>query len=358
MPTLNERADQVDRIPSFGIRVTQKTRAVAMLLAAVTGMASLSACAQPVLLATRTPVTMSLVDRESGQLLPQHGKDGEWFAPGRPGARYAIRLHNPTNQRLLAVLSVDGVNVISGETAAPLQSGYVLEPGARHDIIGWRKSRTEVAAFEFAALPDSYAARTGRPNDVGMIGMALFQERIREPKSPPVALSAPSMPSMPSMPSLPSLLSMPAPGESRAAAPSADKGVAGASPQGAGGGADMPSAAARPASPPSRSSPSESARGVAEAAAAARPSDPSPAQDLARRERLGTGHGQREGSLSEVTTFVRASTSPYLVIALRYDTRENLVAMGVIERPLPIGAPRPFPGEPSLAGFVRDPPLR
>ena len=30
--------------------------------------------------------------------------------------------------RVLAVMSVDGVNVISGDTAAPSQSGYVLEP--------------------------------------------------------------------------------------------------------------------------------------------------------------------------------------------------------------------------------------
>ena len=37
-------------------------------------------------------------------------------------------------------------------------------------------SRT--AAFYFTTLPDSYAARTGRPDNVGVIGVAVFRERI------------------------------------------------------------------------------------------------------------------------------------------------------------------------------------
>jgi hypothetical protein len=36
----------------------------------------------------------------------------------------------------------------------------------------------EVAAFYFTSLPDSYAARTGRPDNVGVIGVAVFRERL------------------------------------------------------------------------------------------------------------------------------------------------------------------------------------
>jgi hypothetical protein len=39
----------------------------------------------------------------------------------------------------------------------------------------------EVAAFYFTSLPDSYAARTGRPDNVGVIGIALFRERVAYP---------------------------------------------------------------------------------------------------------------------------------------------------------------------------------
>jgi len=77
---------------------------------------------------------------------------------------------------VLAVTSVDGVNVITGRTASPDQGGYVVESHGRVEIDGWRKSMHEVAAFYFTALPDSYAARTGRPDNVGVIGIALFRE--------------------------------------------------------------------------------------------------------------------------------------------------------------------------------------
>jgi len=60
-------------------------------------------------------------------------------------------------------------------------------PGARQsfEVNGWRKSLEEVAAFYFTALPDSYAARTGRPQNVGVIGVAVFREQ-QLPRPPAV----------------------------------------------------------------------------------------------------------------------------------------------------------------------------
>ena len=93
----------------------------------------------------------------------------------RPGIR--IRVCNTTGGRVLAVMSVDGVNVCPGETASPAQSGYVLSAYECADIDGWRKSLARTAAFYFTELPDAYAARTGRPDNVGVIGVAFFRER-------------------------------------------------------------------------------------------------------------------------------------------------------------------------------------
>jgi hypothetical protein len=136
------------------------------------------------------PITLSLVDRDSAQILPAYRKQGLTWVAGNPATRYAIRLSNQTDGRLLVVLSVDGVNVISGETAGFGQTGYVLEPWRSYDITGWRKSDTEVAAFEFAALGDSYAARTGRPDHVGVVGAAVFLEKpLAPPAAPPMATS-------------------------------------------------------------------------------------------------------------------------------------------------------------------------
>jgi hypothetical protein len=131
------------------------------------------------LAATAGPrVEVEVFDRTSGRTLPVYWHDGEQHVAGEPGHEYEIRIRNRGYGRVLAVTSVDGVNVVTGRTASPGQSGYVIEPRESVDIDGWRKSLDEVAAFYFTSLPDSYAARTGRPDNVGVIGVALFREEI------------------------------------------------------------------------------------------------------------------------------------------------------------------------------------
>ncbi len=121
-------------------------------------------------------VDISVHDRNTGEQLKLYRHQGKLYVAGRPGNKYAVAVNNKTPARVLTVLSVDGVNAISGETAAVQQSGYVLDAYAGSEITGWRKNMSEVAAFVFTSLPDSYAARTGRPANVGVIGVAVFQE--------------------------------------------------------------------------------------------------------------------------------------------------------------------------------------
>jgi hypothetical protein len=111
-------------------------------------------------------VQVDVYDRANGTALPVYAKDGRHYIVGVPGHEYAVRIRNCTGARILAVTSVDGVNVISGDTASPAQSGYVLEPWGSVEIAGWRKSLERTAAFYFTDLGDSYAARTGRPQNV------------------------------------------------------------------------------------------------------------------------------------------------------------------------------------------------
>lgn len=108
---------------------------------------------------------VSVYDRTEGRRLRVYWHEGRAYVVGKPGNEYRIALRNRINEELLAVVSVDGVNVITGETAHPSQSGYVLVPRGGMDIQGWRRSPSQTAAFYFTSLPDSYAARTGRPDD-------------------------------------------------------------------------------------------------------------------------------------------------------------------------------------------------
>lgn len=148
-------------------------RPIAILFAALAATAA--AIASPV--ASAQLVRMDVVDRDTGQWLPEYNHRREGWIAGMPGHRYGVRLTNTTGERVLVVLSVDGVNAVTGQTAHPSQAGYVLEPWQSTEITGWRKSYNDVAQFVFTSLPDSYAARTGRPDNIGTIGVAVFRER-------------------------------------------------------------------------------------------------------------------------------------------------------------------------------------
>jgi len=127
---------------------------------------------------------ITVYDRTEGRRLQVYWHQGRAYVVGKPGNEYQVSLRNRSGDDVLAIVSVDGVNVITGQTASPQQSGYVLAPRGGMDILGWRKSMAETAAFYFTPLSDSYAARTGRPDDVGVIGVALYRKKYTPPPAP------------------------------------------------------------------------------------------------------------------------------------------------------------------------------
>lgn len=153
---------------------------------ALMNLAALALVAAGNALAAGSLVDVTVYDRAEGQTLPVHYHRGRYYVAGRPGNEYQVVIRNRSGEDVLAVLSVDGVNAVTGETASTRQSGYVIGPWGAVEVKGWRKSLERTAAFYFTALPDSYAARTGRPEDVGVIGVAVFR---RKPAPPPEQLS-------------------------------------------------------------------------------------------------------------------------------------------------------------------------
>lgn len=152
--------------------------------------AALALCAASPALAVGSLAEVSVYDRSDGRRLPVYWHHGQAYVVGRPGNEYRIEVRNRAGADVLAVMSVDGVNVITGQSAHPQQSGYVLAPRRRLEVKGWRKSLARTAAFYFTELDDSYAARTGRPENVGVIGVALFRKKPEPP--PPFSGIAPA----------------------------------------------------------------------------------------------------------------------------------------------------------------------
>ena len=268
---------------------------------------------------------VTVVDRNTGATLPVYFNKGEYWVAGAPGARYAIAIRNKLGERVMAVTSVDGINVVNGATAAWGQTGYVFGAYYNYQITGWRKSNSEVAAFEFAAASDSYAERTGRPNQVGVIGVAVFKERLPEPVVLPMPM--PYRQEWDFKESRADNAASPPPAAAATAAPQQSMGAA---------------APAEAMAERSRSADATTAKSLA------RPAMPSP--------KLGTGHGQREDSYVSQTSFERLQSQPNEVITIRYDSRENLIAAGVIYEH-PGRVPNPFPNSDSLS-YVPDPPAR
>ncbi len=111
----------------------------------------------------------------------------EAFVEGRLGERYVIRVHNPTWRRVEAVVSVDGRDAIGGQPSNAGDRGYVVAPYSYVDIEGFRLSMSDVAAFRFTTVEDSYASRMGTPWAVGVIQVAVYPERV----APAMRRSAP-----------------------------------------------------------------------------------------------------------------------------------------------------------------------
>ena len=124
----------------------------------------------------RGAITIRVVD-ERGAALPTFAAGGRSYVMGHDGARYSLRIENQTGARFEAVATVDGLDVIDGQPGAFEKRGYLVAPWSTVEIDGFRRSEDEVAAFRFGRVKDSYAAKRGNDRNVGVIGVAVFQER-------------------------------------------------------------------------------------------------------------------------------------------------------------------------------------
>jgi hypothetical protein len=120
-------------------------------------------------------LAVSLVD-DRGRVYPAAQVGDRTFALGSQGLAYRIGIENHARERFEAVASVDGLDVMDGSEAGFEQRGYVVEPFTSMVVEGWRTSEDTVAAFRFSEIEDSYAERTGRARNVGVVGVAFFRE--------------------------------------------------------------------------------------------------------------------------------------------------------------------------------------
>jgi hypothetical protein len=250
-------------------------------------------------------VSLTLVDA-SGVELPRWVHKGVTWVAGAEGERYGLRLRNETGERLEVVVTVDGRDVLTGDVGDfARQRGYVLAPWQTSTIDGFRTSMQTVAAFRFTSPDDSYSARMGTPQHVGVIGVAVFRERQVVSRTPSLATQPARRAEAPA-PATPGTVDLHG---------SLDGSV--------GGGA----------------------RDAATKRSSAATSDESFGAESAIRNRIGTQYGESRHSAVVESRFERAhATRPSRILGLYYDSVEGLRARGVPVDPVVTGGPDPFPG--------------
>lgn len=284
------------------------------------------------------------VENEWGRELPTFYKGGQTYVLGGLSERYNLRVRNHTGTRVEAVITVDGRDVISGNVGDFTdERGYLIDAYGEVVIEGFRRSFDEVAAFRFSSPSSSYSARMGTPENVGVIGVAVFPERPRpQPQPQPIARPRPA----------------PKPSYSYEGGPrrmserSAGAGNLGTS---------QPAASA-PAEERSRgdsaADASASSRGAGRSKSGASgyyEYDDEPASSPI--DNLGTEYGESVNSAAREVAFVRANAKrPAALLTVRYDDEAGLEARGIEvyprRRPVAQAAPDPFPGN----RFAQPPP--
>lgn len=220
-----------------------------------------------------------------GRPCPEASKRGDRWVMGQYGDRYTIRLHNRSAEWVEAVVTVDGRDVVNGGSGSYSNRGYLLRPWESIDIDGWRVSLSEVAAFRFTDVPDSYAGRVDGGRNAGVVGVAFFPERKRRAVRPrPVR------------------------------------------PHYGGEGGLWDDEDVSP-----RKSASAGSEGRGDAAAA--PQADAKRKRSRTRQNLGTQYGERHWSSVTEVDFERASSRPSKVVTVRYDDRSGLISRGVSPPP-------------------------
>jgi hypothetical protein len=288
---------------------------------------------------TRAPYEVQIL-RDDGSVLPTYALRGRYYVQGSADERYVIRVTNPTPRRIEAVVSVDGLDAIDGENGDLAKRGYVVPPYGETRIEGFRTSEADVATFRFSSVSGSYAGQKGKARNVGVIAVALFEERA----APEIVLPPPPPRYRPYDEDRNDPYGA---GEVHREREQAGRGAEAAPARPAPQVSAAPSAPS-PVPPPYKDSSAKAAPRSEAAPSGGRYSPPADIDDdivapepappsRAQRERLGLGteFGEQRYSAVSYTQFVRASTRPAAIAELRYNDADGLVALGIPVRPLP-----------------------
>lgn len=307
------------------------------------------------------------VEDAHGNRLPGARHEGDLYVAGRKGKRYQVRVRNRTGKNLLLVTTVDGRNVQTSEPGDYDGPGHVLGPYQTWVFKGWRTSNSEVAAFEFGSKGDAYSSQLGSSENVGVIGVAVFEEKEPDPKIVTIRETQ--------FVPLPYIVERPAPrpwgGTPWVTWTSSTGGFsspginASSLDLNLGQGITSDTVQVNSVNCSMDSSPTMSSSLTVEPASSTVSKRPASKRSRSRRgskqlrQELGTEFGEQLSSSVVQTKFERATEDPCEVHAVRYDSAQALRRQGIrVDRPSQRPEKRPSPFPESQDGYCKPPPGR
>ncbi len=261
----------------------------------------------------RAPYDVQVI-REDGDVLPTYGLKDRFYVEGASGERYTIRVSNPTDRRIEAVISVDGLDAVDGDAGDLRKRGYIVPPYGQVSVEGFRTSLDDVATFRFSSVGDSYAAQKGKARNVGVIAVAIFEEAGPPPEPEQQIIGGDKYDYRKDLDE----------DDDVAAAPKSSTPPAHVHHNNATKKAPAPTTAAAPRG---------DANGAAAESSRATDADDDAADEAharsAQRPGLGTQFGEQRYSSATYTQFIRSSLRPVAIAELRYNDAAGLIALGV-----------------------------
>ncbi len=117
----------------------------------------------------------------NGSSAKEYIHKGSYYIEGKEGSKFSLRMRNNSGARVLFVPTVDGLSVMSGEEASFKSRGYIVNGYDSVTIDGWRTSNDNVAQFFFSHPKGSYAVKSDKGGNLGVIGCAVFKEKYKAP---------------------------------------------------------------------------------------------------------------------------------------------------------------------------------
>jgi hypothetical protein len=115
----------------------------------------------------------------NGRACKEYTHKGMSFIEARTGTNYTVKIKNDNPYRVMAVLSVDGLDVVTGKPAEETNTGYIIDAYSSLDVKGYRISDDNSASFIFTSKGNSYVQQAkSNATNAGVIGLRTYKEKV------------------------------------------------------------------------------------------------------------------------------------------------------------------------------------